>query len=278
MSRSASPYATRSACWIRSTACAKRFAQSYRFFKIKLCGDPAKDRTRLIEHRRRCLATSTIAPPLDANEQYRSLADLATLVESPSRRARRLRPLPAGSSTSNSRSPREDTWNFDLRSARNARSHSSSTKPMTAMTRFRAPKASAIAACRQSHARVFTNRCSTARGPRAGTRRATDFFISAEDLTCQAGLAVQQDNALVAFHGLTTPSAMATIMSMASPIRPLSRPGISGSALRPLRTVGWQRSARGPRRHDRNALARRARICLRPCNQAISDRTTKNTT
>ena len=28
------------------------------------------------------------------------------------------------------------------------------------------------------------------------------YFISAEDLTCQAGLAVQQDTALVAFHGL----------------------------------------------------------------------------
>jgi hypothetical protein len=27
-------------------------------------------------------------------------------------------------------------------------------------------------------------------------------FISAEDLTCQAGLAVQQDTALVAFHGI----------------------------------------------------------------------------
>jgi hypothetical protein len=28
------------------------------------------------------------------------------------------------------------------------------------------------------------------------------YFISAEDLTCQAGLAVQQDTALVAFHGI----------------------------------------------------------------------------
>jgi hypothetical protein len=27
-------------------------------------------------------------------------------------------------------------------------------------------------------------------------------FVTAEDLTCQAGLAIQQDTALVAFHGL----------------------------------------------------------------------------
>jgi hypothetical protein len=33
-----------------------------------------------------------------------------------------------------------------------------------------------------------------------GTARS---FITAEDLTCQAGLAVQQDTALIAFHGLT---------------------------------------------------------------------------
>ena len=31
----------------------------------------------------------------------------------------------------------------------------------------------------------------------------SDYFITAEDLTRQAGLGVQQDTALVAFHGLT---------------------------------------------------------------------------
>ena len=35
----------------------------YRFFKIKLCGDPEKDRVRLSETSRRCLATATITPP-----------------------------------------------------------------------------------------------------------------------------------------------------------------------------------------------------------------------
>jgi hypothetical protein len=34
------------------------------------------------------------------------------------------------------------------------------------------------------------------------SKTAGDFFVSAEDLTCQPGLALQQDTALVAFHGL----------------------------------------------------------------------------
>jgi hypothetical protein len=50
------------------------------------------------------------------------------------------------------------------------------------------------------------------------------FFLSGEDLTTQAGLAVQQDLALVACSACRTSSAMAITSSTASPAGPKARP------------------------------------------------------
>ena len=54
-------------------------------------------------------------------------------------------------------------------------------------------------------ARASTSRCSTRRAARRGTREegAARYFMSAEDLTTQAGLSVQQDLALVNLLGIT---------------------------------------------------------------------------
>jgi hypothetical protein len=96
---------------------------------------------------------------------------------------------------------RENTWNFDIRSL--------ATKVAfiidEADDSYDAfPRAKAL-----GYRGVSSKSCkglykSLINGARAGlwSKAGGDFFISAEDLTCQAGLAIQQDNALVAFHGL----------------------------------------------------------------------------
>jgi hypothetical protein len=50
---------------------------------------------------------------------------------------------------------------------------------------------------------IYKSLLNGARAPRWNEEGADrHYFIAAEDLTCQAGLAVQQDTALVAFHGI----------------------------------------------------------------------------
>ena len=101
-------------------------------------------------------------------------------------------------------------------------------------TPSRAPPSSASAACLQG----LQGPLQVARQPRARaaetSARRRRFFMSAEDLTCQAGLAVQQDLALVACSASHMPSATAIITSTASatrrpPKRRRSRPRIPTS-------------------------------------------------
>jgi hypothetical protein len=171
----------------------------YRFFKIKLCGDPGKDRVRLTELAT-LLADSDYQATVDANEQYQSIADLKALMEA-LRTDPTLAALAARLLYIEQPFARENTWNFDLR-------------PLVTKTAFIVdeaddsyeafPRAKAL-----GYRGVSTKSCkglykSLLNGARATlwNKMGGNFFISAEDLTCQAGLAVQQDSALVAFHGL----------------------------------------------------------------------------
>jgi hypothetical protein len=174
--------------------------EGYRYFKIKLCGDPTKDCARLIDIASALDGTDYLATA-DANEQYATLDDLRTLVAA-------LQTDPWLKAFSQDllyiEQPfaRERTWDFPLHD-------------LAASTGFiideaddsydAFPRARAL-----GYRGVSTKSCkglykSLINGARAAqwNRQGGDFFISAEDLTCQAGLAVQQDTALVAFHGLT---------------------------------------------------------------------------
>ena len=82
-------------------------------------------------------------------------------------------------------------------------SPSSSTKPRASYDAF-------PSALKLGYRGISSKACkgiykSLLNGARAGHWNVTDrreTFVAAEDLTCQAGLAIQQDTALVAFHGI----------------------------------------------------------------------------
>jgi hypothetical protein len=172
---------------------------NYRFFKIKLCGDPEKDRVRLGELAA-LLGDSDYQATLDANEQYRSIGDLDTLVKA-LQTDTALGALAARLLYIEQPFAREDTWNFDLRSLATTvafiideADDSYDAFPRAKILGYRGVSSKSCKGLYKS----LLNGARAACWNKAGE----DFFISAEDLTCQAGLAVQQDNALVAFHGL----------------------------------------------------------------------------
>ena len=171
----------------------------YRFFKIKLCGDPEKDRVRLSELAA-LLGDGDYQATLDANEQYRSIGDLDTLVKA-LQTGTALEGLAARLLYIEQPFAREDTWNFDLRSLATTvafiideADDSYDAFPRAKILGYRGVSSKSCKGLYKS----LLNGARAACWNKAGE----DFFISAEDLTCQAGLAVQQDNALVAFHGL----------------------------------------------------------------------------
>lgn len=171
----------------------------YRFFKIKLCGDPEKDRVRLSELAA-LLGDGDYQATLDANEQYRSIGDLDTLVKA-LQTDTALEALAARLLYIEQPFARENTWNFDLRSLATTvafiideADDSYDAFPRAKILGYRGVSSKSCKGLYKS----LLNGARAACWNKAGE----DFFISAEDLTCQAGLAVQQDNALVAFHGL----------------------------------------------------------------------------
>jgi hypothetical protein len=171
----------------------------YRFFKIKLCGDPEKDRVRLSELAA-LLGDSDYQATLDANEQYRSIGDLDTLVKA-LQTDTALRAFAGRLLYIEQPFARENTWNFDLRSLATTvafiideADDSYDAFPRAKILGYRGVSSKSCKGLYKS----LLNGARAARWNKAGG----DFFISAEDLTCQAGLAIQQDNALVAFHGL----------------------------------------------------------------------------
>jgi hypothetical protein len=171
----------------------------YRYFKIKLCGDPAKDRARLIDLAA-LLGDSDYRATLDANEQYQSVADLNALVNA-LQTDKALGTLATRLLYIEQPFARENTWNFDIRSLA-AKAAFIIDEADDSYDAF--PRAKAL-----GYRGVSSKSCkglykSLLNGARAvlWNKAGGDFFISAEDLTCQAGLAIQQDTALVAFHGL----------------------------------------------------------------------------
>jgi hypothetical protein len=174
--------------------------EGYRYFKIKLCGDPAKDSARLIDIATALDGTDYLATA-DANEQYASLDDLHGLVTA-LQTDPWLKPFSQNLLYIEQPFAREKTWAFPLHDLASSVGFiiDEADDSYDAFPRARA----------LGYRGVSTKSCkglykSLINGARAAqwNSRGGDFFISAEDLTCQAGLAVQQDTALVAFHGLT---------------------------------------------------------------------------
>ncbi len=169
-----------------------------RFFKIKLGGDPAADASRLA-----AIAAGLdrlgldYRVSLDANEQYADAAALAGLIEF-LRRDLSLATLAARLLYIEQPLPRERTFEAPLPAA---------AREFDFIIDEADDGYDAFPGARELGYRgVSSKSCkgiykSLLNGVRAAMWEGA--FVTAEDLTCQAGLALQQDSALVAFHGIT---------------------------------------------------------------------------
>ena len=178
-------------------------AYGCRYFKIKLNGDPAADAARLIaidaELRRLVI---DYRATVDANEQYADLESLASLCDDLERdaslsgmRERLLyieQPLPRELALQTPLGVLADRFAFIIDEADDRYD----AFPEARRLGYRGISSKA---CKGIYKSLLN-------GARAMAWNADDgegrYFISAEDLTCQAGLAVQQDTALIAFHGI----------------------------------------------------------------------------
>ena len=171
-----------------------------RCFKLKLNGDPEHDAARLIRIGRE-LATlpHTYRVTLDANEQYADLGALGALVDRLDRDAA-LRPIAANLLYIEQPMPRDITRQSPLGAlARRDFIVDEADDSYDAFPAARALGYRGISSksCKGIYKSVI-NATRAARWSAAGER----CFIAGEDLTCQAGLAVQQDLALGALIGV----------------------------------------------------------------------------
>jgi L-alanine-DL-glutamate epimerase-like enolase superfamily enzyme len=172
-----------------------------RYFKLKLNGDPEADAARLIRIGKE-LATlpHDYSVTVDANEQYADLAVLAALVDRLDRDSA-LRPIAAKLLYIEQPMPRDITRQSPL-GALAARDFiideaddSYDAFPAARALGYRGISSKSCKGIYKS----IVNATRAAKWSAAGEK----FFISGEDLTCQAGLGVQQDLALGALIGVT---------------------------------------------------------------------------
>lgn len=178
--------------------------ESIRYFKLKLAGNPDADARRLVLIGRAldaaAAATDQFYVTLDANEQY---ADLAALTDLTSRLDQDLALAPIASRLLyiEQPMPRETTLQMPLGAL--AGSTVIIDEADDSYAAFPAAKA-------LGYRGVSSKSCKGLYKSILNSVRAADwsnasgsYFVAAEDLTCQAGLAVQQDLALGALIGVT---------------------------------------------------------------------------
>ncbi|MCA6121125.1 hypothetical protein J6500_04285 [Bradyrhizobium sp. WSM 1704] len=172
-----------------------------RYFKLKLNGDPAHDAARLARIGKEL---ATLAYPvkvtLDANEQYADLATLKALVDQLDHDAT-LAPIAANLLYIEQPMPREVTKASPL-GALSARSFiiDEADDSYDAFPAARALGYRGISS--KSCKGIYKSIINAARAA-VWSAAGDSYFISGEDLTCQTGLAVQQDLALGALIGVT---------------------------------------------------------------------------
>ncbi|SHJ78950.1 hypothetical protein SAMN05444159_1496 [Bradyrhizobium lablabi] len=172
-----------------------------RYFKLKLNGDPEHDAARLTRIGNQ-LATlpHDYKVTLDANEQYADLAALGALAERLDRDSA-LRPIAAKLLYIEQPMPRDITRQSPLGSLAgrdliiDEADDSYDAFPVARALGYRGISSKS---CKGIYKSII-NATRAAKWSGAGEK----FFISGEDLTCQAGLCVQQDLALGALIGVT---------------------------------------------------------------------------
>ena len=172
-----------------------------RYFKLKLNGDPEADAARLIRIGNELgKLPHAYRVTLDANEQYADLNALAALVDRLDRDAT-LKPIAARLLYIEQPMPRDITRQAPLGAL--ARRDFIIDEADDSWDAFPAAKALGYRgisskSCKGLY-KSIVNATRAARWSAGGDK----YFISGEDLTCQAGLGVQQDLALGALIGVT---------------------------------------------------------------------------
>lgn len=171
------------------------------YFKLKLSGDPAADAARLARIGKELDTLGrAYKVTLDANEQYADLAALQALIDQLDREPT-LRSISTRLLYIEQPLPRDTTRQLPLGSlAKRGFTIDEADDSYDAFPAARALGYRGISSksCKGLY-KSIVNATRAAKWSAGGEK----FFVTGEDLTCQAGLAVQQDLALGAFIGVT---------------------------------------------------------------------------
>ncbi|AWM00102.1 hypothetical protein [Bradyrhizobium amphicarpaeae] len=172
-----------------------------RYFKLKLSGNPEADAARLaLIGKELGTLGFDYSVSLDANEQYADLVALRALVDRLDRDAT-LSPIAARLLYIEQPMPRDITWETALGPlAERAFIIDEADESYDAFLKMRPLGYRGISS--KSCKGLYKSIVNATRAAK-WTTGAETFFVTGEDLTCQAGLAVQQDLALGALIGVT---------------------------------------------------------------------------
>jgi hypothetical protein len=172
-----------------------------RYFKLKLGGDPLADTARLIRIGKELgKLPYDYKVTLDANEQYADLAALGALVASLDRDSA-LQPIAAKLLYIEQPMPRDITRQTPLGAL--AGRNFIIDEADDSYDAFPAAKALGYRGISSKSCKGIYKSILNATRAQKWSAGGKKFFITGEDLTCQAGLGVQQDLALGAFIGVT---------------------------------------------------------------------------
>jgi hypothetical protein len=172
-----------------------------RYFKLKLGGDPDTDTARLIRIGRELMALPyDYRVTLDANEQYADLAALGILIDRLDRGSA-LNPIATKLLYIEQPMPRDVTRQSPLGALASRDfiiDEADDSYDAFLSARALGYRGISSKSCKGIYKSII-NATRAARWSAAGEK----FFVAGEDLTCQAGLGVQQDLALGALIGVT---------------------------------------------------------------------------
>ncbi|MEA2899280.1 MAG: hypothetical protein QOJ84_4895 [Bradyrhizobium sp.] len=172
-----------------------------RYFKLKLNGDPQADAARLIRIGKELIILSyDYQVTLDANEQYADLDALGALVDRLDRDDA-LAPIAAKLLYIEQPMPRDITRQSPL--GKLSKRDFIIDEADDSYDAFPAAKALGYRGISSKSCKGIYKSIINATRAKKWSTGADKFFITGEDLTCQAGLAVQQDLALGALIGVT---------------------------------------------------------------------------
>jgi hypothetical protein len=172
-----------------------------RFFKLKLGGDPEADATRLIRiGRELAMLPRDYAVTLDANEQYADSEGLSALVDRLDRDGS-LKPIAAKLLYIEQPMPRDSFRETPLGAL--ARRDFIIDEADDSYDAFPAARALGYRGISSKSCKGIYKSVVNATRAAIWSNEDERFFVTGEDLTCQAGLAVQQDLAVGALIGVT---------------------------------------------------------------------------